>query len=348
MKHMVDAWVFRTGRHGERDTWALNNGVTGGGWEEYPDLSEYQSRDAIAKLVEDLNPGATQGTLTTSVSQLWALRARIQPGDIMVLPLKTTREIAIGIVQSGYEYLEDTDPTRRHAVRVDWKVQDLPRSAVKQDLLYTLGSSLTVFSPSRGKAVERLQNLMTERVDPGQIPYSSKPSLASSVDPDVNEAETRPDIEEVARDQIRVKIGETFKGHDLTVLISAILEAEGFVCTPSTGGADGGVDIVAGRGLLGMETPRIIVQVKSGGQVTDSVFRDLLGAMQHAGNADQGLLVSWDGVSSAVRQSLQRERFRVRLWTAEEVVDAVLQSYPKLPEDIRSELQLRRVWMLAE
>ncbi len=346
---MVDAWVVRTGRHGERDGWALGNGFTGGGWDEVPDLTECQTRQDVARVVHETYPGAAAGMLTTSTSQLWTMRGRVQAGDLMVLPLKTTREIAIGTVASGYEYRADEmDPSRRHLIQVDWKVTNLSRSAIKQDLLYTLGSALTVFSPSRGHAVERLLALMGTGTDPGQIPFTSELSLPTDLDSEVDEPETKPDIEEAARDQIRVKIAETFKGHALTVLISAILESEGFVCTPSTGGADGGIDVVAGRGILGMESPRIIVQVKSGGQVSDSVVRDLLGAMQHAGNADQGLLVSWDGVSGPARQSLQRERFRVRLWTAEEVVDAVLQSYPKLPEEIRAELPLRRVWMLAD
>ena len=345
----VDAWVVRTGRYGERDTWSIDNGVVGGGWENIPDLTGCTSREDVARIVEQSYPNEPHPSRTNWTSQLWALRGRIKEGDIMALPLKTTREIAIGVVTGGYEYLADEpDPLKRHIVRVDWRVTDLPRSSVKQDLLYTLGSSLTVFSPSRGHAVARLRALMETRQDPGSVPFMAKPSLSQHADSEVNDPETQPDIEQAARDQIRVKISETFKGHELTVLIAAILEAEGFLCASSTGGADGGVDIVAGRGLLGMESPRLIVQVKSGGQVSDDVVRDLLGAMQHVGNADQGLLVAWDGVSGQAKQSLMRERFRLRLWTAEDIVDAVLRVYPELPEEIRAELPLRRIWMLAD
>ena len=345
---MTDAWVVRTGKHGERDAWALANGYAGGGWREVPDLSACETREAVASVVEQSFPGAASGMITNYTAQLWAMRGRIRPGDLIALPLKTTREIALGTVTGGYEYLADeADVTKRHVVKVDWQVTDLPRSTVKQDLLYTLGSALTIFSPSRGYAVERLTELLRSRTDPGQLPFAPHPTLPTSGDVAVDEPETQPEIEEAARDQIRNKISETFKGHDLTVLITRILEAEGFVCDSSTGGADGGVDIVAGHGLLGMESPRLIAQVKSGGQVSDQVVRDLLGAMQHVGNADQGLLVAWDGVSSNAKQSLQRERFRLRLWTAEDVVDAVLKVYPNLPEEIQAELPLRRVWMLA-
>lgn len=46
--YLVAAIVnWRSGRYGERDTWALQNGVTGGGWKEVPDLTGCTSREAV-------------------------------------------------------------------------------------------------------------------------------------------------------------------------------------------------------------------------------------------------------------------------------------------------------------
>ncbi|MDM7885177.1 restriction endonuclease [Curtobacterium sp. RHCKG23] len=347
---MTAAWVVRTGRYGERDSWSISTGVTGGGWEEIPDLTACVSRDDVQAVVAETFPDDSMNRRANYTGQLWALRGRIKSGDTVALPLKTTGEIAIGRVTSGYEYVaSEPDPAKRHLVRVQWLVQDLPRSAIKQDLLYTLGSALTVFAPSRGFALERLNTIAKTREDPGQLPFKDSPFTAtrSGASDDVDEPETRPDIVEHARDQILTKVSETFKGHELTVLIRAILEGEGFVCEASLGGADGGVDIVAGRGLLGMESPKLVAQVKSGGQVGDQIVRDLLGTMQHVG-AEQGLLVAWDGVSGPAKASLQRERFRIRLWTATDVVDAMLRVYEDLPEDVQAVLPLRRIWLLAD
>lgn len=349
--HMTAAWVVRTGKYGERDEWSLESGVIGGGWSEFGDLSAYSTRESVARLVDEALPALSTNAKAAYTGQLWALRARIEPGDLMVLPLKTSnREIAFGRALSGYEYrAEEEDPSRRHVVRVDWQQERVSRAAIKQDLLYTLNSALTVFAPSRGRAVERLVQIALTGRDPGQLGLDTPAGSApSSLPEEVDEPEVATNIAESARDQILTHISETFKGHRLTELVSALLEADGFLCQPSTGGADGGVDVVAGRGLLGMDPPRLIVQVKSGGQVGDPVFRDLLGAMQHVGNADQGLLVAWDGVSNEVKHSLRRERFRVRLWQSEDVVDAVLRVYERLPDDIQADLPLQRVWMLAD
>lgn len=347
---MTAAWVVRSGRHGERDHWALENGVSGGGWAAIPDLSACTAREDVARVVAEAQPEASAGSQANTTGQLWALRGRIQPGDLLVMPMKTTKNIALGRVTGGYEYLaEETDPDRRHVIRVDWQRTDLPRSAVKQDLLYTLGSSLTVFAPTKGHAVERLEALLEDGKDPGLVPFKAPVHLpgADAAEDDVDEPELHTDIDEVARDRIRARIEEEFSGHDLADLVAAILEAQGFVCTTSPPGADRGIDIVAGGGVLGMDSPRLIVQVKSGGQVGDGVVRDLSGVV-HTQGAEQGLLVAWGGVTRPAQESVYAQQFRLRVWTAEDVIDAVTRVYDRLPEDIRSRLPLKQVWMLAE
>jgi restriction system protein len=286
--------------------------------------------------------------------QIWAMRGRVAQGDLLVMPLKTTKQIAIGRVAGGYQYLADEpDLDKRHVVKVDWTITDLPRTSVKQDLLYTLGSALSIFAPTKNHAVARLEELLRSGTDPGQAVFQTAPKIAGSTstpvpdEDDVDEPELHTDIVEVARDQIRAKIAEEFSGHELTALVTAMLEAEGFTCTMSPPGADGGIDIVAGRGLLGMDAPRLVVQVKSGGQIGDPVVRDLSGVM-HDQNADQGLLVAWGGLSKQARATVQGQQFRMRVWTAEDVIDGVLRVYESLPEDIRSRIPLKRVWMLAE
>jgi restriction system protein len=45
---MTHAWVIRSGRHGERDAWALQSGCSGGGWAEVQDLTGCSTRDDVA------------------------------------------------------------------------------------------------------------------------------------------------------------------------------------------------------------------------------------------------------------------------------------------------------------
>ena len=106
-----------------------------------------------------------------------------------------------------------------------------------------------------------------------------------------------------------------------------------------------GVDILAGRGSLGLDAPRLCVQVKSGTSDVN-VLRALQGTM-HKVKADHGLLVSWGGVMQDVDREARQSYFTVRLWNAEALIDAALRNYERLPEDIRNELPLKRTWTLV-
>jgi len=350
---MASAWVVRSGKHGEREAWAIANGFAGTGWWEYPDLSPYESREALASLVMETLGDLNEGAVANYAGQLWALRSRIQADDLMVLPMKTTKQIALGRVTSGYEYRADEqDPNLRHVIKVNWQRTDVPRSAVKQDLLFTLGSALTVFAPSRNHAIPRLESILVDAKDPGQVPSlggMSKPSAsaaAADADSSVDEPELSPDIEDVAQVQISAKVAEEFAGHDLATLVTALLTIDGFACRQSPPGPDGGIDILAGRGLLGLDDPLLLVQVKSGGQVGAPVVQQFHGAMTQHG-ATHGLLVAWGGLSKPARDQMQHQKMRVRLWEAPQVVDAVLAHYDSLPEELRAKIPLKRVWMLA-
>jgi hypothetical protein len=94
---VTSAWVIRAGRAGERDAWALQHGVSGGGWKEVSDLTGCTTKEQIAAAVHDAFPNAKPGMLNNFIGQLVALRIRIAPGALLVMPMKTTRQIAFGL-----------------------------------------------------------------------------------------------------------------------------------------------------------------------------------------------------------------------------------------------------------
>jgi restriction system protein len=141
-------------------------------------------------------------------------------------------------------------------------------------------------------------------------------------------------------------ISTDFAGHDFALLIAEILKAQGYTVNVSLPGADKGIDIVAGIGTLGFDQPRLVVQVKSGNIVADQqTLQALLGAV-HDVQGSQGLLVCWGGFTKPVEQRRNELFFRIRLWGRQQVLDALFEVYDKLPEWLRAELPLRRVWML--
>ena len=345
---MSEVWVVRSGKHGERDSWALELGLAGGGWFEIPDLSLCKSRDDIAEVVRATYRDNSTNSIANYTGQLWALRQRIQIGDLIVLPLKTTSQVAFGRVTDTYHYVsEEPDPSRRHQLAVKWERVDVARTAIKQDLLYIIGSALTVFKPSRNDAAWRLKQIAATGKDPGaRVDASAIGSeLFNQTSEELDTSISMADISDFAMTTILTRVQETFKGHDLARLIEGILVAEGYHCERKVAGPDGGVDILAGSGPLGLDSPRVVVQVKSdSGTVGDPVVQTLQGAINRFG-ADQALLVAWGGVNRNAEKFLETAKFSIRVWNSEEVLMAMFRNYNRLPADIRAEIPLQQIWI---
>ena len=162
-----------------------------------------------------------------------------------------------------------------------------------------------------------------------------------------DEAAQTLDLERLSKDQIATLIGRKFRGHEMARLVDAVLKAQGYTTFVSPPGPDKGVDILAAPGPLGFGKPRICIQVKSQDSPVDSpTLNQLIGSMQNV-QADQGLLVAWGGFKTSVDREVATQFFRVRLWDQDALIGQLLEHYEKLDEDLRAELPLKRVWMLA-
>lgn len=103
----MSAWIIRSGKYGEREAWAHHNNVAGAGWHEVPDMTESDTKDKVRVLVNAAFPTAQPGRQANYAGQLWVLRGIIKPGDLIVMPMKTTKKVAIGECASGYVYRAD-------------------------------------------------------------------------------------------------------------------------------------------------------------------------------------------------------------------------------------------------
>ncbi|MEY9213469.1 restriction endonuclease [Thermobifida halotolerans] len=345
-------WLVRGGRNGEREEWALEHGRAVVGFHEVGDLSATHSRDDVFTEVRRYLPNDGENRVRNFAAQLWAFRGRIAVGDLVVMPLKTRGTIAIGRVTGDYTYQADAEPGVRHTRPVKWGADDIPRSAIKQDLLYSLGAFMTVCQIKRNDAEHRFERLVATGTDPGARSGVVKAATSNgNGDEDgTSDVDTVTfDIEQQATDRLRSHIIETFAGHEMQRLVAAVLTAEGFRCTTLPLGPDGGVDVLAGTGPLGLDSPRIVVQVKTEtAAVGAPVLQQLIGATQHL-QADQGLLVAWGGVTKQATQMLMgNQYFRIRVWKDTDLLDAIFRTYDRLPEEIRKDLPLKRVWTLVE
>ena len=132
----------------------LENSVLGIGWEDLGDLSRINTRNELKTLYRNTYPDASTGRMRNHVGLIFSFVKNAKIGDIVVVPLKTTRNIAVGEIKSDYEFRNDLGTEMRHTRRVEWKKRDVPRTSFDQDLLHSFGAYLT-FCRARARNAEK-------------------------------------------------------------------------------------------------------------------------------------------------------------------------------------------------
>lgn len=135
-------------------------------------------------------------------------------------------------------------------------------------------------------------------------------------------------------------IRSKYPGAYLNHIVGAILQAHGYTLRHIRDGDICGVDILAGKGVLGFDSPRLCVRVASDDRpvgLTD--YDNLQGNVRRYG-ADCGLLVSTGGFTDVVRRDNERVFFVVRLWDLDALADEFCSVYDRLPSDIRNAIPI--------
>jgi restriction system protein len=338
-------WLMRAGSHGEYEQKFISEKRIYLTWEGLNhNLEKISERSKLRSLLATVYPNAKKGCINNHAGQIWAFSKSMKPGDWVVLPSKLKRAIHIAEIAGEYCFDGKQDDPYYHYRKIKWIETDIPRSNFDQDLLYSFGSAMTICEISRNDAEKRVRAMEKS---------GWKSRHASTHKPIDEEFTGEPedgtlDLEEVARDHIASLIIAKFKGHGMARLVDGILRAQGYTTFVSPEGPDKGVDILAAPEPLGFGEPRICVQVKSGdGPLDRPTLDQLIGAMQNL-HAQQGLLVSWGGFKTSIERETANQFFKVRLWDQNELIEQLLEHYDKLDDDIRAELSLKRIWVVAK
>ena len=293
-------------------------------------LSEFDSRESLRELAESRN----------AADQMWNFSRVIQNGDMVVLPRKLPRVVAVGRVSGDYQYKEELDAP--HLRPVNWVAREIPRTEFDQDLLYSFGGLATVYRVRANDAESRIDKIISQH------------SAGTTID-DVDSTETageedefRIDLEEQITERIIGRIRQRFSGTRLEHLVAEILRASGYHVLETRRGPDGGIDVVAGQGEMGFGQPRLYVQVKSSRSAVDIADYNRLQGNIGAYGADHGLLVGLGDFTRAVRIENERSFFQIRLWGARDLADKLVETYDYLPGDIQSEIPIRKRGILVE
>jgi len=167
------------------------------------------------------------------MGQLWRFSHEMSEGDLVVMPLKSRSQFAIGEVVGPYQFLVDAQPGFRHVRPVRWLRIVVAPSEFGADLRGSLGSLLTVCQLSRHGALQRIGKIATNQADPGWRHQSA------NVDPDA----TRTDLWQAVAtgaEPVKLTVRELLARWDFTrrtatslAVIQAELADRGIITRPS-------------------------------------------------------------------------------------------------------------------
>jgi predicted Mrr-cat superfamily restriction endonuclease len=129
-------WRAQSGPLGELED-AIERNAVALLWYELPDLSKITTKESLTSLYRQFGADQKPQQVTVAVGQIWAFLKPIQIGDLVVMPLKRHAAVAVGTVDSSYEYRSDLGKYIRHIRRVKWIQKNTLRSKFEQDLLYS-------------------------------------------------------------------------------------------------------------------------------------------------------------------------------------------------------------------
>ncbi len=129
---------------------------------------------------------------------------------------------------------------------------------------------------------------------------------------------------------------------DMEQFVAGLLRALGYYAQISPKGPDRGRDILATPDALGLEDPRIHVEVKHRiGKTSAGMIRSFLGGR---GPGDRGIFVSSGGFTREAQYEADRAAIPVRLIDSPELVRLLTDHYDKLAPEIARMVPLRRIW----
>lgn len=335
----MSIWLFRAGSKGEHENKFLTDNRVYLTWDDLDfNILSIKEKSALYDKMQEHYKLDKRQTAINYGAQAWPIAHLMKKGDWIALPSKLSRTIHFGEIIGDYVFDKSLGSPYYHYRNVRWFATDVPRDTFDQDILYSLGAFMTVCKIEKNNAEQRIKELYKSG-------WKTKAVSAATIVEEVG-VDSKIDLDEYISDQIAERIIQHFKGHRMEELIDGILKAKGFTTFHSPPGADNGVDILASEGPLGFGAPKICVQVKSyDTQVDRPTLDQLIGAMSIFG-ADYGLLVSWSGFKSSVLKEISKQFFKVRLWDSKQIIHEIFENYDKLNDDIKTELPLKRIWML--
>ncbi|WP_374443038.1 restriction endonuclease [Epilithonimonas sp.] len=329
-------WMVRAGSGGYLIEEFLQNNIVAIGWNDMGEISPDISYPELRRKYVEIYSEHSDGKTNQSAGQIYRFVAEFKKGDKVVTYDSGSRNYYLGEIISDYEYNEKYE--YHHTRKIKWMDQPTGRDVLTTDSKNRLGSVLTIFEISK----EVWNELLTHnpaRMSDEQIVFEEKKE----------QEEEQNDLEDI-REDIESKSTEFIKDiivklswQDTEKLVAGLLRAIGYKTKMTSRGSDLGSDISASPDELGLEEPRVKVEVKkrSKEKVTSQEIRSFIGGLR---DFNKGIYVTTSGFSKDAKYDAERANFPITLIDLDWLVELLLNNYEKLDIETKSLVPLKKIY----
>lgn len=313
----------------------LEQGMISVGWHEVGSLQGIKLREQVIDKVKQTYPEYKPMKAVNSGSQLFKVASGIKIGDRVMTYDPSKRVYHIGHVTGDYTFDGKALDATAHRRKVSWEAQ-IDRDRLSVPTKNSLGSTLSVFEVS--DAAEQEINLLLSG-KPAKVEHAEA-YASSEVVSDTKDLleDLKSKAKEFTKDRL---IGLDWD--EMQELVAGALRAMGYKTRVSPYGSDRGKDIVASPDGLGLEQPRIVVEVKHrpNQQMGSQEIRSFLGGRH---KDDKGLYVSTGGFSKDAKYEADRASIPLTLMDIDDLVELVIENYENMDMETRSLLPLAKIY----
>lgn len=320
----MNYWKIMAGRGSEKIDLFLERSIIGLGWLSGESI-QGMSLDQIRELYTQKEPNARLGQRIAWGAQIYKFYHELKENDRVLVYEPTTRLYHVMEVLSGASCDDKSDLHIR-------KVKEI--GVISRDNLSTqsknvLGGILAFYSLNQNVAEE-----IQAALDGKKIISEKEEALESIEEEGDNTAEQ---AKEFLKDRL-LKLD----WDEMQELVAGLLRAMGYKTSVSPAGPDRGKDIIASPDGLGLEEPRIRVEVKhrQGSQMGSSEIRSFAGGLRN----NKGLYVSTGGFTREAYYEAERAQNSITLVDSEVLALFIIQYYDQFDNEARALLPLRKIY----
>lgn len=256
---------------------------------------------------------------------------KMAQNDYVITYDSALRQYHLGVITGDYVY--NSKLSEPHTRAVNWFEKTISRDSISNSTKNSLGSTLTIFRLSTEQKEEILKLL-----------NQKEPKIKDETAIIEENKEFSETLYDNAKESLKDSIN-SLNPDEMEELVKEILNAMGYVARRSKKGADRGVDVFASPDGLGLEEPRIFVEVKHrAGQMGAPEIRKFIGGRKPE---DKCLYVSTGGYTKEALYEAERSNVALTLIDINLLAETITRYYDHFSVEGKMLLPLKKVYIPA-